>query len=109
VWLGSRASRRRAAQAASSGVVTRTEDVEAISLPCATEQMEASIDQDTLVRELGKRLGLEEPTAALAAVSVSDDSFEPVSEPEPAAPQIAAAIPSKQGPLIVGANFDTTR
>jgi hypothetical protein len=68
VWLGS--SRKKAMRPASGDVdgsteidvVARTEAVE--GLPPPSEQM-ASIDQDGLVRELGRRLGLEEVAAPL--------------------------------------------
>jgi hypothetical protein len=90
-WLGFRVSRWRAASPANGDADNRTEGVEATSLPSATDQTEASIDQDVLVRELGKQLGLEEVAAPSLAEPVSDNSLEPDSQPEPAAPPVAIA------------------
>src|SRR5262249_53286822 len=107
-----------------SDAAVRTGDV--AGLPPPSEQM-ASIDQDGLVRELGRRLGLEEVAAPLpmdehaaplvaeelaapvAADVLSTDEPKPASQPETGAPPIAAAIPSEPVPLEVeaGAKLDT--
>jgi hypothetical protein len=123
VWLGasarSRASSTRFAspKGAARSASSDADGSEAIvgtgdGLPAPSEQM-ASIDQDGLVRELGRRLGLEEPTtlvpaeehtaslvaeevtAPLPADPLPAGDPTPASQPEAAAPPIAAAIPSE--------------
>ena len=145
VWLGARASRKRAARPASSDESERTESAAAVraedvaALPPPSEQM-ASVDQDGLVRELGRRLGLEEEAAPLpmeehAAPLVAEEDAVPLvadllpaddpkpasepeaaappiaaaSQPEEAAPPIAAAIPSHPVPADAGAKLDTAQ
>ena len=112
-WLGSRALRRRAERAASSDVDappervedvdTGSEPVEGVSSPSATDQATPGIDQDGLVRELGKQLGLEEVTAPSIADPLPDNSLEPASsQQESAAPPIAATI-AQETPMIAAA------
>jgi hypothetical protein len=97
VWLGFRASRSSTTQLTNGDWDIRQDHVERTSPPSAANQ--SGIDQDGLVRELGRQLGLEEPRPPPAADSHPDNNLEPVvSEPEHAAPPIAAAIPSEHGP-----------
>jgi len=108
LWLGSYVSRLRAERAAASEEET-AELVEAMSLAAATDQPVAAaeqaapnIDQDSLVRELGKELGLAEVTAPpiADAILLPDNSLAPApSQQEPAAPPVAAAV-APEAPVI---------
>src|SRR5262245_18650423 len=98
IWLGSRLSRWRATRAAASDADARTEDVAGLSPPAASDQQDVAVDQEGLVRELGKQLGLEEVAAPSMADPVSDNSLEPVSQQESVAPPVAASVPSEQAP-----------
>src|SRR5262245_9130082 len=96
VWLGGRASRWRARRAAAGDVDTPVEHVEGVSdqPPAATGEATPAIDQEGLVRELGKQLGLEEVTAPPMVILLPDNSAEPApSRQEPASQQEPVALP----------------
>jgi hypothetical protein len=108
LWLGSRASRWRARQPANN-VNVGTKQVEAISPPSAKDQVQTGIDQDGLVRDLGKQLGLEEATAPVPATPVPEKSVEPAPQQEHAAPPLAAALPSEEPASPAGVSADAPR
>jgi hypothetical protein len=84
---GSYASRWRAERAVASEADTAAELVKAMSLAAATDHASPNIDQDGLVGELGKELGLAEVTTPPIAGPLPDNSF--------------AAAASRQEPTVL--------
>jgi hypothetical protein len=116
-WLGSRAARKRATSPATGDAsdgtevdaVASTDQLDAASPVSATEQPKAVLDEEGLVRELGRELGLEEVSTPLAANLSPSDGPEPVPQPQTAAPPLAVAIPPEPAPLDADAKVDISR
>jgi hypothetical protein len=116
-WLGSRAARKRATSPATSDAsdgtevdaVASTDQLDAASPVSATEQPKAELDEESLVRELGRELGLEEVSTPLAANLSPSDGPEPVPQPQTAAPPLAVANPPEPAPLDADAKVDISR
>jgi hypothetical protein len=109
VWLGFRLGRWWATARARSNADAHTQKVGEEALQSATKPTAAGVDQDGLVRELGKQLGLEEAPSPSLAAAPPDNNLEPVPQEEHFAPPIMAAISSEQPAPNAQASVDAAR